>query len=411
MDEVQDRSTMPSSQLVQERVPLSEAAEVFGRPDVNGVTPIIVTPLRSSRILNGPIVGALIAFASALFGGFVIGATWALIAGSALALILLGLGILRWFYIQIPEGVNALLSRGGRYVRTIGSGLHLLPPYLRISHLVTRREIPFDVPVTGARTRDNIRADIDALVTFSITNPSQFVYRISASDFDQFFQASCQEAVHALVRGVTSDDLSDLVRHDETDLSKQLNATVEPYGATVSAIIIVYVEPPADFVMSQEARQLAVLQREEQAEKQTLAERRQADADTLLRQQLLARMERERDELQARLLQIEARQEIVAHEANVEAERLARLEERLRAYPLAAQYEWESARLEVARALAGNTRAILQVGNADDIAHSLMMRDAFLDAALVARDTGLPPTQQDTGGPESAPVEDRTAAD
>src|SRR5262249_49390193 len=153
-----------------------------------------------------------------------------------------------------------------------------------------------------------------------------FVYRITASDFDQVFQASCQEAVRALVRDITSNDLSDLVRHDASDLSTQMTAIVEPYGVTVNAVIIVYVQPPVDYLVSQEAKQLAVLQREEQAEKQALAERRQADTDALTRQQLLARVEREQEELKAQLQRIEARREIVVREADIEAERLARLE-------------------------------------------------------------------------------------
>ena len=411
MDEAQERTGAPPNQLTQQRVPLHEADEVFARPDENGRTPIIVTPQRLYRFLNPLVVAAIVFFLGALLGKFVFGAAWALVAGFVIAVALLVLGIIRWFYVQIPEGVNALLARGGRHVRTIGSGLHFLPPYIAITHLVTRREIPFDVPVTEARTRDNVRADVDALVTFTITKPSEFVYRISASDFDQVFQASCQEAIRALVRGIISDQLSDLAQHDETDLTTRVNATVAPYGITVSAIIIVYVQPPTDFLNTQEAKQLAVLQREEQAEKQMLAERRQADADALIRQQLLARAERERDQLQAQLRQIEARQEIVTREADVEAERLARLEERLRAYPLAAQFEWEGARLEVARSLAGNTRAILQVGNADDIARALMMREAVNDGALAAPEKGLRMRQPEGNGTTGASIEQNATAD
>lgn len=411
MDETQDRTGAPPNQLTQQRVPLHEADEVFARPDENGRTPIIVTPQRLYRFLNPLVVAAIVSFLAALLGGFVFGAAWALVVGLVIAIALLVLGIIRWFYVQVPEGVNALLSRGGRHVRTIGSGLHFLPPYIAITHLVTRREIPFDVPVTEARTSDNVRADVDALVTFTITKPSEFVYRISASDFDQVFQASCQEAIRALVRGITSDQLSDLVQHDETDLTERVNATVAPYGVTVSAIIIVYVQPPADFLTTQEAKQLAVLQREEQAEQQMLAERRQADADALIRQQLLARAERERDQLQAQLRQIEARQEIVAREADVEAERLARLEERLRAYPLAAQSELQRAQIEIARALAGNTRAILQVGNADDIARALVMREVISDGSLAAPENGVRTRQQDGTGTAAAPIGQNATAD
>src|SRR5215467_12004452 len=147
MDETQEGVAIPPNQLRQVRVPLHDASEVFARPDANGRTPIIVTPQRMYRFLNGLVVGALVAFAIGLFGEFVLGQAWLFIAAHAIGVILLVLGIIRWFYVQVPEGVNALLSRGGRYVRTLGSGLHFLAPYIMITHLVTRREIPFDVPV------------------------------------------------------------------------------------------------------------------------------------------------------------------------------------------------------------------------------------------------------------------------
>jgi regulator of protease activity HflC (stomatin/prohibitin superfamily) len=160
-------------------------------------------------------------------------------------------------------------------------------------------------------------------------------------------------------------------------LRAAIESAAEPYGVALHQVRITYALPPPDFLRSQEERQLAVLQRAEQAEKQALAEQRQSDADTLARQQLLARIERAREELEAQLRQIEARRKIIVMEAEGEAERLARLEERLRRYPLATKWEWDGAQLDVARALAGNTRAILQVGSADDIAHALMTRDVL----------------------------------
>ena len=50
------------------------------------------------------------------------------------------------------------------------------------------------------------------------------------------------------------------------------------------------------------------------------------------------------------------------------------MEKRLAAYPDASRYDLETARLDVARALAGNTRAMLNVGSGD-IASALVMRD------------------------------------
>jgi hypothetical protein len=53
-----------------------------------------------------------------------------------------------------------------------------------------------------------------------------------------------------------------------------------------------------DFVRSKEARQLVDVQQAEQMEKQVLAQRRQADHESLERQKVTGQVERERDRLQ-----------------------------------------------------------------------------------------------------------------
>src|SRR5690349_8321537 len=182
------------SQLTQRRVPLHEAAEVFSQPDAAGRIPIVVIPQRLYRFVNPPIIGAGVVLIAGLLLATIFDAAFLTILGLILALVLLALGIILWFFVQIPEGVNALLARSGRYQQTIGAGLHLLPPYIAVTHLVTRREIPFDVPVVAAITADDVRAEADMLVTFAITEPQRFVHQISAPDYDQVFQAACQEA-------------------------------------------------------------------------------------------------------------------------------------------------------------------------------------------------------------------------
>jgi hypothetical protein len=78
--------------------------------------------------------------------------------------------------------------------------------------------------------------------------------------------------------------------------------------------------------------------------------------------------------------QAEIRQRIAQVDAGTEELRLSKLEDRLRKYPLAAQYEINRAQLEIARALAGNTRAVVQVGQADDILRSFVIREFLHDS-------------------------------
>ena len=86
---------------------------------------------------------------------------------------------------MVPEGANALVLRGGRYYKTLTSGVHLVPPYYPVSHLFTRRVIPFDVREYVSPTANNVPMTVDMLVMFSIGDPYRFVYRISADHFDR----------------------------------------------------------------------------------------------------------------------------------------------------------------------------------------------------------------------------------
>ncbi|MBI4675190.1 MAG: hypothetical protein HY741_26410 [Chloroflexi bacterium] len=366
------------TQLTQVRIPLHRAAEAFGTRDESGRIPIVVMPERPLRIPVELllIVGAilLISFLSSNLLANVLIPT----LGLGSALVILGFVGFAASRVIIPEGVNALLARTGKYTRTIGSGAHLIPPWIAVTHLVTRREIPFTAPIDQAPTQDNVRATINTLVMFSITDPYRFVYNISADDFDLVFQAACQNGLRAMVRGITSNQINDLTQSDLTELRTKLSHQVEPYGVTITKVSITFAQPPADFMRSQEARQLAGFLKAEQEEQHELAARRQGDEDALARQRILAQVERERDLLHGQMEQAEMHRKIEELDAQVAERRFALLQARLEQYPHAAQREWQSEQLAVARALAGNSRAMIQFGNGDNLLRGLLVQDLFM---------------------------------
>jgi regulator of protease activity HflC (stomatin/prohibitin superfamily) len=368
-------SPVQYSQLTTAQVPIEEADAAFSTRTPEGQLPVIVIPTRASRIRNEFIlIGAL-----ALIGGLVGGFYFALALLGLLALVvgplIIAFGVYRSFYVRIPEGAWGLIARGGKYARTVESGMHTLRPGDSVSHLVSRREMPFDVPVLDAATRDDVRAAVDTLVTFRINDPYRFVYSFSTRDFDQILQAACQSALRAIIRAHSSQELLDLAQTGLTDWSAGVSAGVERYGAAIADAFVTYVQLPPAFMQVHESRQMAVLERAEQAERQALAHQRQADAEALLQQEVIARVGREREALLARVQEAEARIRAVELEAEAEALRLGKLEERLRSYPLAAQHEAQRMRLKVARALAANTRAVVQVGAAGDILNSYVLNE------------------------------------
>ena len=277
-----------------------------------------------------------------------------------MGVLLVFLGIFRSFIVPVPEGSKAILLRRGRIDRTIGPGNHVIPPWIAVSHLVTTREIPFDVPVSEVPTQEGLRVSVDVLLTFRITRPEQFVFAISAPDFDQVCQAAGQDALRMLIRSTTAEHVLDLAGTESAQLAATTGRALAGYGVQVERVVILHIRPPDEFMRSLEGRRIASVQRDEEVERHALEQRRQEDRESLERQR------------------VESRRELIEIEAANEALRLERLQERLAAYPQASRYDLESARLDVAKALAGNTRAMLQVGSGGDIASALVMRD--LDA-------------------------------
>lgn len=367
----------PESQLVSVRVPLNDAADAFSTPDESGRVPIVVMTRRQNRINSRLLLIALIILVSGFVWEILQGSAIILIGAILLGVVFVGLAVYRSFLVRIPEGTQALLIQGGKYTKALESGVFFLPPYVLVAYLVTRRAIPFQVVVNEAPTRDDVRVTIDVLATFTIAQPYRFVFNISASDFDQVFQAACQNTLRAMIRQIGSDEINSLTRLDTTSLREELNVASESYGVKILTLNILAAHPPLEFQQSQEAKRLAVLQRAEQEERQALALQRQANANELAQREVAARVERERTELQTQVQQAELRKHINELEANAERERLEQLQLRLQTYPLAVQYETQSQQLEIARGLATNTHAVLQIGEANDIARAFLMRNVM----------------------------------
>ena len=167
------------------------------------------------------------------FGGNFLLAILAFIVAAALA----ALG--GWaFMVRVPEGTTALLVQAGRHRGTLGPGGHVVMPWVAVSHIVTRRQIPFELPRAEALTSDNVRARIDMLVTFAIADPGRFVYAIAAPDFDLVLQAAGQDGVRTLFRTLTWTGVLELDDEHSAALRSRIEAHVQPFGVEISHLAL-----------------------------------------------------------------------------------------------------------------------------------------------------------------------------
>jgi len=347
----------------------AEAAGAMEQRDSYGRVPVVVRIRRQPPINPIWILVAIGLAASGLFLPLVAALRAMIIVGAVVALVV---GLLSRLMLTVPPGSVGLVLKGGRQHHVLPAGIHWVPPVLALSHLVTTREIAFDVPVNEVRSSDGVGVTVDVLLTLQITDPAKFAYGITSSDVDQLVQASCQDAVRTLVRGVEAMSALDLGSTQTASLQQVIDPKLAAFGIGVSGVAFTKITLPAALTDSLEAKRLATLQLAEQAESHALDRRRLADTAALVAQEA------------------ESRRTAVEYEAAAEALRLSKLEERIGASPHAARYDLESARLRVAEQLAGNSRAVVSLGGGDLFAN-----------LLLARETDQPAPRGDAGAPKA----------
>ncbi len=345
----------PYVQLTEVAASPLEAADAIERRDAYGRVPVVVRIRRQPPIRIEAVLIAVALGASGLLLPLFLALQAVIIVGAVVALFI---GFIARLFIRIPPGSVGLIMKGGRHSAVLPEGIHRVNPFLVLTHIVTTREIAFDVPVNEARSADGVAISIDLMLTVSIADPGKFAYAIATSDADQLIHAAAQDVVRRLARSVEAMDALDLGDREVALVREAIDARLDGYGIDVRDVSFTRVTLPAPFTASLEARRLAVVQLAEQADSYQLERRRLANQVSLVAQQA------------------DARSAEVTLEAVAEDLRLAKLEERLAANPNAARYDLELARIRVAEQLAGNSRAVVSLGGSDLLAGLLTAREA-----------------------------------
>jgi len=361
----------PYIQLIEAEAPPLGAADAIERRDAYGRVPVIVRIRRQPPINPIWILVAIGLTASGMFLPLAAALRAIIIVAAVVAVVV---GIMSRLFIRVPAGSVGLVVKGGRHQKVISEGNHTVNPTLALSHVVTTREIAFDVPVTEVRSADGVGVTVDVLLTLKISDPVKFAYTITPGDADQFVQASCQDAVRMLVRGIQAMDLLDLGPAETESLRGVVDPKLDAYGIDIMGVAVTRVSLPTVLTDSLQARRLASLQLAEQTETSALNIRLLADRTALVAQEA------------------ESRRASVEFDAAAEALRFAKLEERIAKNPNAARYDLESARLRVAEKLAGNSRAVVSLGGGDLFANLLLARESDDGPAAAAAAAATPPS-------------------
>lgn len=121
-----------------------------------------------------------------------------------------------WF--SVPDGCYALVTRFGKDLMYEGdnpvwpAGFFWGPPWTKVSNIVTKQSVVFNMPVKGCKTQDNVTVQINLAVVFRImgdvkknedpTLVRKFVYHVTARGLEQQLVDACEEATRSVARSL-----------------------------------------------------------------------------------------------------------------------------------------------------------------------------------------------------------------
>ena len=162
--------------------------------------------------------------------------------------------------------------------------MHWVNPFLALTHVITTRELAFDVPVAAVRSSDGVNVNVDLVLTLGIEDPVKFAYTITTGDLDQFIHADhpgrrrarSSAASRRCPRSISGPPRRTLLR-------ATIDAKLASYGVGVRDVAFTRVMLPDAITASLEARRLAAIQLSEEEENYALEERRLNDRANLHR--------------------------------------------------------------------------------------------------------------------------------
>ena len=255
-----------------------DAMDAIERRDSLGRIPVVVRIRRQPPIKVEWIVIAMVLAASGLLPPVPLELR---VLVFVLAVVAVLIGLVSRLFLRVPPGTVGLVVKGGRHDRVVTEGVHRVNPMVALSHLVSTREIAFDVPVSEVRSSDGVGVSVDLMLGLRVADPVKFAYSVSTGDADQLVHAAAQEAVRTMVRGIEALSALDLGGEQAAILREAIDTKLGTYGIGAHSVSFTRVTLPAAFTSSLEARRLSVVQLAEQSEAYTLERRRLADHASL----------------------------------------------------------------------------------------------------------------------------------
>jgi regulator of protease activity HflC (stomatin/prohibitin superfamily) len=195
----------------------------------------------------------------------------------------------------VPQGMEWIVERLGKYHGTLHPGLNIIIPYLdQVSYKLVTKDIILDVQEQEVITKDNAVILINAIAFIKITDPIKAVYGVT--DFSEAIRNMIMTTLRSIAGDMQLDEALTSRDRIKAKLREAIADEAIDWGLTVKSVEIQDIKPSESMVKAMEAQASAERERKAmvtkaegtkqaailQAEARLEAARRDAEAQVTL---------------------------------------------------------------------------------------------------------------------------------
>ncbi len=160
----------------------------------------------------------------------------------------------------VPQGMNFVVQRLGKYHRTLTPGLNFIIPFIDdVAARISMKEIVLDIPSQEVITKDNAVIITNAVAFIQITRPDRAVYGIE--DFEIGIENLVQTTLRSIIGGIELDQALSSREEIRARLKEGIADNIADWGITLKNVEIQDIRPSPTMQKAMEEQAAAERQR------------------------------------------------------------------------------------------------------------------------------------------------------
>ncbi|MBP9218206.1 MAG: SPFH/Band 7/PHB domain protein [Sterolibacterium sp.] len=160
----------------------------------------------------------------------------------------------------VPQGMEWVVERLGKYHVTLHPGLNIVIPYLdNIAYKLVTKDIILDIQEQEVITKDNAVIVVNAIAFIKITDPIKAVYGVT--DFSEAIRNMIMTTLRSIVGDMNLDEALSSRDQIKARLRESITDEAIDWGLTVKSVEIQDIKPSESMVRAMEAQASAERER------------------------------------------------------------------------------------------------------------------------------------------------------